>query len=108
MTWSEKKELCSILADELGHGRQLAVLMRAQVREQCQGWPETTAHKRSEPGMPEETDPEYGDSTEWSQLFAFENEVVRAPGKSRHTLTRKQSRKLHELEADPTVCLTEC
>ena len=106
-TWREKKELHSVLAEELNDGRQLAVLTRAQVREQlnvesgdkdqCEGELEiaTTTHERTEPGMIEEADPKYGDSTEWSQLFPFENEVVHAPGKSRHTLTRKQRRELN-------------
>ena len=80
MTWSEKKELHvhvhSVLAEELDDGRQLAVLTRAQVREQlniesrdkdqCEGELEitTTTHKRSELGTLEEADPKYGDSTE--------------------------------------------
>ena len=115
MTWREKKELHSVLAEELVDGRQLAVLTRAQVREQlnvesrdkdqCEGELEiaTTTHERTEPGTIEEADPKYGDSTEWSQLFPFENEVVHAPGKSRHTLTRKQLEKGTELEANPRV-----
>ena len=34
MTWSEKKELHNVLAVELDNGRQLAVSMTSQVREQ--------------------------------------------------------------------------
>ena len=89
MTWSEKKELHSVLAEELNEGRQLAVLTRAQVREQlnveskdkdqCERQLEiaTTTHEISEPGTLKEADPKYGDSTGWSHLFPFENEACR-------------------------------
>ena len=111
MTWSEKKELHSVLAVELDDGRQLAVLMTAQVREQlniesrekdqCDGELEIatiqcTTHERSERGALEEADPKYGNSTEWSQLLTFEDEVVQAPAKSCHTLTQKQRRELNQ------------
>ena len=107
MTWREKKELHGVLAEELNGGRQLAVLMRAQVREQlniessdkdqCEGELEvaSTTDERSEPKMVKEGDPKNEDITEWSQLFPFEDEVVQSPGKSRHTLTRKQRRELN-------------